>query len=109
MQAVRGIDLFKHSNALYQFEPWYHELIEHFCTLPDFRAYWEQDLEPTNVQDAPSKLLLARQAETSHLVPIKLQHLYLSVCSHRYPCILAFFPLDQAARAVFASLDKGSG
>jgi hypothetical protein len=102
-QAVRGIHLFKHSNILYQFEPWYHELIERFCTLPDFRAYWEQELELADQQDAPSKLFLARHVETSQLLPIKLQHLYLSVGSHRYPCILAFFPLDEAARAVFAS------
>ncbi|MBV9231656.1 MAG: hypothetical protein JOZ18_20265 [Chloroflexi bacterium] len=103
-QAARGIHLFKHSNVLYQFEPWYHELIERFSALPDFRAYWEQGLEIPDQQDAPSKLLLSRHAQTSQLLPIKLQHLYLSVCSHRYPSILAFFPLDEAARAVFASL-----
>jgi hypothetical protein len=109
IQAVRGIHLFKHSNVLYQFEPWYHEQIERFCALPDFRAYWEQDLEIPDQQDAPSKLFLGRHAETSQLLPIKLQHLYLSVCSHRYPSILAFFPLDEAAHAVFASLGTASG
>ncbi len=108
-QAVRGIHLFKHSNALYQFEPWYHELIQHFCTLPDFRAYWEQDLEIPDQQDVSTKLLLARHAETSQVLPIKLQHLYLSVGSHRYPSILAFFPLDEAARAVFASFGTALG
>ena len=107
-QAARGIHLFKHSNVLYQFEPWYHGLIERFCALPDFRAYWEQDLEIPDQQDAPSKLLLSRHAKTSQLLPIKLQHLYLSVGSHRYPSILAFFPLDEAARAVFASLGTAS-
>src|SRR5258708_14676221 len=107
-QAARGIHLVKHSNVLYQFEPWYHGLIERFCALPDFRAYWEQDLEIPDQQDAPSKLLLSRHAKTSQLLPIELQHLYLSVGSHRYPSILAFFPLDEAARAVFASLGTAS-
>jgi len=107
-QARRGIQLFKHSNILYQFDPWYHELIERFCALPDFRAYWKQELELTDQQDGPSKLLLARQTKTSQLVPIKLRHLYLSVCSHRYPSILAFFPLDEAAHLIFASLGATS-
>lgn len=103
-QVARGIHLFKHSNVLYQFEPWYHEMIERFCALPDFRAYWEQDLEISDQPDAPSKLLLSRHATTGELLPIKLQHGYLSVSSHRYPSIVAFFPLDEAARAIFASL-----
>jgi hypothetical protein len=63
----------KHSNVLYQFEPWYHGLIERFCALPDFRAYWEQDLEIPDQQDAPLKLLLSRHAKTSQLLPIKIQ------------------------------------
>jgi len=32
----RGIQLFKQSNRLSQFEPWYQELIEHFCAVADF-------------------------------------------------------------------------
>ena len=103
-QASRGIQLFKHSNILYQFDSWYQELTERFCTLPDFRAYWEQDAEVLDQQNAPSKLLLSRHAITGELLQTKLRHVYLSVCSHRYPSIVAFFPLDEAARAVFASL-----
>ncbi len=103
-QASRGIHLFKHSNILYQFDPWYQELAERFCTLPDFRTYWEQDAEALDQQDAPSKVLLSRHAITGALLPTTLRHVYLSVCSHRYPSIVAFFPLDEAARAVFASL-----
>jgi hypothetical protein len=52
----------------------------------------------------PSKAFLSRHATTGELLPIQLRHMYISVCSHRYPCIAAFFPLDEAARAVFASL-----
>jgi hypothetical protein len=108
-QAARGVQLFKQSNVLYQFEPWYQELIERFCALPDFRTYWEQELEIPDQQDAPSKLLLSRHITTGQLLPIRLRHLYISVCSHRYPCLVAFFPLDEAARTVFASLGTASG
>ncbi len=103
-QASRGIQLFKQSNVLYQFEPWYQELIERFCAVADFRAYWEQDTETLDQQDALSKMLLSRHTTTGELLPIQLRHMHISVCSHRYPCIEAFLPLNEAARAVFASL-----
>jgi hypothetical protein len=54
--------------------------------------------------DAPSKLLLGRNATTGELLPIQLRHIRISVCSHMYPCIMALLPLDDAARVVFASL-----
>ena len=108
-QAVRGVQLFKQSNVLYQFEPWYQELIERLCALPDFRTYWEREIEIPDQQDAPSKLLLSRHVTTGQLLPIRLRHLYISVCSHRYPCIVAFFPLDESARTVFASLGTTLG
>jgi hypothetical protein len=66
--------------------------------------YWERDEKPLLQKDAPSKMVLSRHAETSELLPIQLRHIHISVCSHRYPCIAAFLPLDEAARAVFASL-----
>jgi transcription regulator MmyB-like protein len=98
------IHLFKHSNVLYQFEPWYQELVERLCALADFRTYWERDPETLDQKDPSSKAFLSRHATTGELLPIQLRHMYISVCSHRYPCIAAFFPLDEAARAVFASL-----
>ncbi|GCE31907.1 hypothetical protein KDA_73910 [Dictyobacter alpinus] len=109
VQASLGIDLFKHSNILYQFEPWYQQLIEQFSTLSDFRAYWgqesqEQEGKPLPQKNTPSKIVLSRNAETSELLPIQLRQIYISVCSHKYPCIAAFLPLDEAARVVFASL-----
>jgi hypothetical protein len=103
-QASRGIQLFKHSNALYQFEPWYQELIERFSALADFGLYWERDEQPLLPNDGPSKMVLSRHAETSELLPIQLRHIHISVCSHRYPCIAAFLPLDEAAQAILASL-----
>lgn len=102
----RGIQLFKQSNRLYQFEPWYHELVEQFCTVADFRQYWEQTPSIRAQHDVPSKLLLGRNATTEEWVPIQLQHIRISVCSHMYPCIMALRPLDAAARDVFASLNS---
>jgi hypothetical protein len=105
----RGIQLFKQSNRLSQFEPWYQELIERFCAVADFRAYWEQDAETLDQQDAPPKMLLSRHATTGELLPIQLQHIRISVCSHMYPCIMALRPLDDAACDVFASLSSTEG
>lgn len=103
-QAAQGIQLFKQSNVLYQFEPWYGELIKGLFALADFRWYWEQDLAGVGHQASPTKLLLARHATTGELLPIQLRHLYFSAGSHRYPSILTYLPVDEAARAVFASL-----
>ncbi len=98
------IQLFKQSNVLYQFEPWYQELVERLSTLADFRTYWERASQAPDQPDVPSKTLLSRHATTDELLPIQLRHVHISVSSHMYPCILAFLPLDEAARAVFASL-----
>ncbi|GHO90384.1 hypothetical protein KSF_004320 [Reticulibacter mediterranei] len=105
----RGIELFKQSNRLYQFEPWYHELVKQFCAVADFRRYWERTPSLFDQHDAPSKLLLGRNATTEEWLPIELQHIRISVCSHMYPCIMALRPLDDAARSVFASLSSAQG
>ncbi|MBV9228673.1 MAG: hypothetical protein JOZ18_05105 [Chloroflexi bacterium] len=100
----RSIQLFKSSNVLYRWEPWYQELVEHLCDVVDFRRYWERDTKMLDQQDMPSKLLLSRNAATGEMLPIQLRHVRISVCSQMYPCIMTFFPLDEAARVVFTSL-----
>ncbi len=105
----RGIQLFKQSNRLYQFEPWYQELVEQFCSVSDFRQYWKQTPAVLDQHHVPAKLLLGRNAMTGELLPIQLRNIRISVCSHMYPCIMALLPLDDAARAVFASLSSVEG
>lgn len=100
----RSIHLFQSSNRLYQWEPWYQNLVEQLCAVADFRRYWERAPSMLDQQETPSKLLLGRNAATGEMLPIQLRHVRLSVCSHMYPCIMAFFPLDEAAHAVFTSL-----
>lgn len=100
----RGIQLFKQSNRLYQFEQWYRELVEQFCAVTDFRRYWEQSAERAVQHSAPAKLLLTRNAITGRLLPIQMRFIRISVCSHVFPCIMALLPLDDAARDVIASL-----
>lgn len=92
-----------------QFEPWYHELVKQFCAVADFRRYWERTPSLVDQQDVPSKLLLGRNATTEEWLPIELQNIRISVCSHMYPCIMALRPLDNAARDVFASLSSVEG
>ena len=105
----RGIQLFKQSNRLSQFEPWYQELVKQFCAVADFRRYWERTPSLVDQHDVPSKLLLGRNATTEEWLPIQLQNIRISVCSHIYPCIMALRPLDDAARDVFASLSSAEG
>jgi len=100
----RSIQLFQSSNRLYQWEPWYQELVEQLCDVADVRRYWERAPSMLDQQETPSKLLLGRNAATGEMLPIQIRHVRLSVCSHMYPCILAFFPLDEAAHVVFTSL-----
>jgi hypothetical protein len=104
----RSIRLFQSSNRLYQWEPWYQKLVEELCAVADFRRYWERDPLTLDQQETPSKLLLGRNVTTGDVLPIQLRHVRLSVCSHMYPCILAFFPLDEAAHAVLTSLGTAS-
>jgi hypothetical protein len=94
---------------LYQFEPWYHELVEQFCAVADFRQYWERAPSILDQHYAPSKLLLSRNATTGEWLPIQLRHIRISVCSHMYPCIMALLPLDDAAHIVLASLSSADG
>ncbi len=105
----RSIQLFKQSNRLYQFEPWYQALVEQFCAVADFRRYWERTPSLLDQHDVQSKLLLGRNATTEEWVPIELQHIRISVCSNMYPCIMALRPLDDAARDVFVSLSTAHG
>jgi hypothetical protein len=105
----RSIRLFKQSNRLYQFEAWYHELVEQFCSVADFRQYWQHTPELSDQQHAPAKLLLGRNATTGEWLPIQLRNIRISVCSHMYPCIMALLPLDDAAHVVFASLSSAEG
>jgi hypothetical protein len=103
-QTLRGVQLFKQSNVLYQFEHWYQELIERFYAVSDFRVYWEQEAGMLEQKEAPAKMFLSRRARTGELLPIQLKTVHISVCSYRYPCIAASLPLDEAAHEVFASL-----
>jgi len=88
----RSIQLFKQSNVLYQFEPWYQELVEQFCAVADFRRYWERAPSMLDQQETPSKLLLSRNTSTGALLPIQLRHIRISVCSHTYPAFWRFYP-----------------
>ncbi|QBD75554.1 hypothetical protein EPA93_05865 [Ktedonosporobacter rubrisoli] len=102
--ALQGIQLFKQSNVLYQFEPWYKELVEQLCAVADFRTYWERDSEVLDKKALMSKSFLSRHAMTGELLPIQLRRVHISVGSYRYPNIAAFLPLDEAARTFFVSL-----
>jgi hypothetical protein len=43
-------------------------------------------------------------AATGEVLPIRVQQMLVSVSSKIYPAVSAFLPVDEAARAVYASL-----
>lgn len=108
-QVLYGIQLFKQNNVLYQYEPWYQELVQQWGEIKGFREYWEMAREATNQEDAPpSKLFLVRMPTTGELLPIRTQSTLLSVSSKIYPAVMAMLPVDEAARTVYASFGSAT-
>lgn len=103
-QVLYGIQRFKQNNVLYQYDSWYQELVQQWCAIEGFREYWEMARETTSQEDAPpSKLFLARMPTTGELLLIRTQSTLVSVNSKIYPAVMAMLPVDEAARAVYAS------
>jgi len=98
------LHLFKHSNVLYQYDPWYRQLVEQSCGIADVQKYWENTQEASPQEASPPKTIMARDVTTGEFRPIQIQHILMSVSSKIYPAIAALLPVDEAARGVFASL-----
>ncbi|GHO77749.1 hypothetical protein KSD_55200 [Ktedonobacter sp. SOSP1-85] len=108
-QVLYGIQLFKQNNILYQYEPWYQDLMQQWYAIEGFREYWEMAREATSQEDAPpSKLFLARMPTTGEMLPIRTQSTLISVSSKIYPAVMAMLPVDEAARAVYASFGSAT-
>ena len=101
--ALYGAQLLKQNNVLYQYDAWYQQFVKQCCGIADFQEYWEKAREATRQEDAPPKIFLARMATTGELLPIRVQHMLVSVSSKIYPAVSALLPVDEAARAVYAS------
>jgi PAS domain-containing protein len=100
---LSGIQLFKRQNELYQYDTWYQQLVKQWCEIPGVRAYWERAQEASSQEIAPTKMVLARMATTGQMLPIHIRHMLVSVGGKTSPAVSAFVPVDEAARAVFAS------
>ncbi|MEO8973642.1 MAG: hypothetical protein ABI406_18790 [Ktedonobacteraceae bacterium] len=102
--ALYAVQLFKQNNVLYQYDAWYQQLVKQWCDdIADFQEYWEMAREATRQEDAPAKIVLARMVTTGELLPIRIQGMLVSVSSKIYPAVAALLPVDEAARAVYAS------
>jgi hypothetical protein len=89
---------------LYQYDAWYQQFVKQWCDdIADFQEYWEKAREATRQETAPTKIVLARMATTGELLPIRVRHMLVSVSSKIYPAVSALLPVDEAARAVYAS------
>jgi transcriptional regulator with XRE-family HTH domain len=99
-----GLQRFKQQNVLSQYDPWYQQFVQQCCDeIADFQAYWEKAQEVTRQEVAPTKIVFARKATTGEVLPIRVRHLLVSVSSKTYPAVSALLPVDEAARAVYAS------
>ncbi len=108
-QVLYAIQLFKQNNILYQYEPWYQELVQQWCAIKGFRKYWEMAREASSQEDAPpSKLFFARMPTTGEMIPIRTQSTLISMSSKIYPAVMAMLPVDEAARAVYASFGSAT-
>jgi transcriptional regulator with XRE-family HTH domain len=104
-----GLQRFKQQNVLSQYDAWYQQSVQRWCDeIPDFQEYWEKAREATRQEDAPPKMVLARMATTGEVLPIRVRHMLVSVSSKSYPAVSALLPVDEAARAVYASLGSGT-
>jgi transcriptional regulator with XRE-family HTH domain len=101
---IYGIQRFKQQNVLYQYDTWYQQSVQQWCDdIACFQEYWEQAREVTRQEVAPTKMVFARMATTGELLPIRVRHMLVSVSSKIYPAVSALLPVDEAARAVYAS------
>jgi hypothetical protein len=101
--ALSGIQLFKQQNVLSQYDDWYQQSVQQWCEIPGFQKYWEMARGTTRQEIAPAKVVLARMATTGEVLPIRIRHMLVSVSGKISPTISAFLPIDEAARAVYAS------
>jgi len=102
--ALYAVQRFKQQNMLSQYDAWYQQSVQQWCEIPDFQEYWEKAREATRQETAPTKMALARMATTGELLPIRVRQMLVSVSSKFYPAVSALLPVDEAARAVYASL-----
>lgn len=103
--ALYALQLFQQQNVLSQYDAWYQQSVQQWCEeIPDFQEYWEKAREATRQKDAPIKIVLARMATTGEVLPIRVRQMLVSVSSKIYPAVSAFLLVDEAARAVYASL-----
>jgi transcriptional regulator with XRE-family HTH domain len=102
-----AIQHFKQQNLLYQYDAWYRQSVQQWCDdIPCFREYWEQSEEIAKQDLAPSKLIFARVTTTGEMLPIHVRNMLISVSNKTYPAVAALLPVDDAARAVYASYDS---
>src|SRR5260221_230523 len=102
-----AVQRFKQQNVLYQYDAWYQQSVQQWCDdIPDFQEYWEKAREVTRQEIAPTKMVFARMATTGEVLPIRVRHMLVSASSKIYPAVSALLPVDEAARAVYASLDS---
>ena len=100
-----ALQFFQQQNVLSQYDAWYQQRVQQWCDdIPVFQAYWEKAREETRPEDAPIEIMLARMATTDEAFSIRIRQMLVSVSNKIYPAVLAFLPINEAARTVYNSL-----
>ena len=105
---------FKTANTLYQFEPWYRELVTQLLQLPDFKAHWQTvtpraDFDADPSASAQSKTMTVDTIITSPQHPPQrawIRPLLISVgyFQFQFPQIVAFLPADYESQGILTQI-----
>jgi|SRR5579883_211446 len=106
--APSGLQLFKQQHVLSQHDAWYQQSVKQWCQIPGFQKYWEKAREENRQEIAPIKMVRARMATTGEVLPIRIRHMLVCVSGKTSPAVSAFVPVDDMARAVFASFGSAT-
>lgn len=105
---------FKSANTLYQFEPWYQEMVTRLMQLPDFEKHWKTVSASVDF-DADSSLQNQHPAVTvdtivsfaeSNQQRAWIRPLLISVgyFQFQFPQIVAFLPADIESQKIFSQI-----
>lgn len=105
---------FKSANTLYQFEPWYQDLISQLMQLPDFKTHWDT-VSPgsdfgsdASASSQPKSVTVDTVITSPRHLPQRawIRPLLISVGYFQFdfPQIVAFLPADYESRKVFETI-----
>jgi hypothetical protein len=105
---------FKSANTLYQFEPWYQELVMRLMQLPDFENHWKTvnadadfDADPSLQNQHPAvtvDTIVSYQQTNQQRAWIRPLLISVGYFQFQFPQIVAFLPANIESQGVFKQI-----